>query len=199
MRYGKLVFQSEAGVNRHGKRLWAMLCDCGNSTTVIAAQARSGRTQSCGCLAKRGNPIHGLRDHPLYATWCNMKARCDNARHPQFKDYGGRGISYDPAWSSFPQFLAEVGEKPFPEATLDRIDNDDGYRPGNVRWADRTTQRTNSRQITLVKINGQTKRIMEWCTHYHISIGSVHRRLKRGMTIVEALTSPKAPRFLREE
>jgi hypothetical protein len=124
-----------------------------------------------------------------------MKARCDNRNHPQFKDYGGRGISYAPDWASFPGFLEGVGEKPFPEASLDRIDNDGGYYPGNVRWADRTTQRINSRQITLVSINGETKRIMEWCTEYRINIASVHRRLKRGMSIQEAITTPKAKRF----
>jgi len=138
---------------------------------------------------------HGLRSHPLYATWCNMRARCDNPNHPQFKDYGGRGISYDPAWAYFPAFLSGVGEKPFPEATLDRVDNDRGYYPGNVRWADRTTQRINSRQVTLVCINGETKRIMEWCEQYRITIGAVHRRLKRGMSIQDSITVPKAKRF----
>jgi hypothetical protein len=124
-----------------------------------------------------------------------MKARCDNSSHPQFKDYGERGISYHPSWAGFPEFLDYVGEKPFPEATLDRIDNDGDYTPGNVRWADRTTQRINSRQITLVSINGTTKRIMEWCAEYSISIGAVHRRIKRGMSVEDALTLPKAKRF----
>ena len=142
-------------------------------------------------MAKR----HGLRNHPLYATWCNMKARCDNQNHPQFKDYGGRGISYTPAWVEFPAFLEDVGEKPFPEASLDRIDNDGNYELENVRWADRTTQRVNSRQITLVCINGETKRIMEWCEQYGITIEAVHRRLKRGMPIEDAITKPKAKRF----
>ena len=142
-------------------------------------------------MAKR----HGLRNHPLYATWCNMKARCDNPNHPQFKDYGGRGISYFLSWALFPAFLGDVGEKPFPEATLDRIDNNGDYTPHNVRWADRTTQRVNSRQITSITIGGKTKRIMEWCADYNITIGSVHRRLKRGMSIEDAITRPKAKRF----
>ena len=138
---------------------------------------------------------HGLRGHPLYATWCNMKARCDNRNHPQFKDYGGRGISYCPSWELFPAFLQDVGEKPFPEATLDRVNNDGGYTSDNTRWADRTTQRINSRQIRLVTIGGATKRIMEWCADYNIAIASVHKRLKRGMSIEDAITLPKAKRF----
>lgn len=196
MRYHMLTYLSEAGVNKHQKRLWLLQCDCGSTTTAVAAQVQAGKTKSCGCLARtRGNPKHGGRHHPLYATWCNMKARCDNPNHPQFKDYGGRGISYNPSWALFPAFLQDVGEKPFPEATLDRINNDGDYTPDNVRWADRTTQRINSRQITLVTIGGETKRIMEWCADYKITIGSVHRRLKRGMSIEDAITRPKAKRF----
>jgi len=199
MKYNRLTYLREAGKNPHQKRLWFLQCDCGDTTTAVASQVRSGKTKSCGCLqaAHRasGNLKHGGKKHPLYATWCNMKARCDNEDHPQFKDYGGRGITYDSRWCEFPPFLVDVGEKPFPEATLDRIDNDGGYFPDNVRWADRTTQRTNSRQVTLVCINGETKRIMEWCKHYGISIGAVHRRLKRGMSIQDAITKPKAKRF----
>jgi len=138
---------------------------------------------------------HGLRSHPLYATWCNMKARCDNPLHPQFKDYGGRGISYDPAWADFPGFLDSVGEKPYPEATLDRIDNDGNYEPQNVRWADRVTQRRNSRQITEVSIDGDTKLVTDWCKVYDIAFASVRRRMKKGMTMEEAITTPKAKRF----
>ena len=138
---------------------------------------------------------HGLRKHALYATWCNMKARCDNKKHPQYHDYGGRGISYTCAWSDFAVFLADVGEKPYPEATLDRINNDGDYAPENTRWADRHTQRVNSRQITEVTIGTTTRRIMEWCEEYNISIGAVHRRIKKGMSMVDAITTPKAKRF----
>lgn len=138
---------------------------------------------------------HGLRSHPLYATWCNMKARCDNPNHPQFGDYGGRGIQYCANWSDFPGFLSDVGERPFAEASLDRINNEGNYEPQNVRWADRNTQRRNSRAVHLVEIDGQTRHITEWCRHFDISIGAVHRRLKRGMSVVEALTAPKAKRF----
>lgn len=138
---------------------------------------------------------HGLRRHELYATWCNMKARCDNVNHPQYKDYGGRGIAYCPDWSEFSAFLADVGERPFVGASLDRIDNNGNYEPSNIRWADRHTQRTNSRQVTPVEINGETKLVTEWCVVYGISIGAVHRRLKKGMNMVDAITTPKAKRF----
>ena len=77
---------------------------------------------------------HGYRYHPLYATWCNMKSRCNNHNHPQYKDYGGRGIGYCVTWECFPSFLKDVGKKPFPEASLDRIDNDGNYTIDNIQW-----------------------------------------------------------------
>jgi len=140
---------------------------------------------------------HGHRNHPLYATWCNMRARCDNKNHPAYYNYGGRGIEYDPRWSIFPNFLEDVGEKPYPEATLDRIDNDGPYSKQNCRWADRVAQRRNSRQIVKVTIGEDTKLLSEWCSVYDITLGAIHRRLRKGDDIVTALTRPKAERFLR--
>ena len=138
---------------------------------------------------------HGNRYHPLYSTWCNMKARCNNPNHPQYKDYGGRGIKYCADWNFFSKFLDDVGERPFEGATIDRIDNHGHYSPENIRWADRRTQRLNSRQVNVIEINGEKKPITDWCKHYKISIGSVHRRLKKGEDVVSALTRPKAARF----
>lgn len=199
MRYNRLTYLEDAGANKWKKALWRLRCDCGTITVAVAAQVRSGRTQSCGCLQRayraKGNKRHGLRKHPLYATWCNMKARCDNRNNPQYKDYGGRGISYHPSWAQFPNFLRDVGEKPFPEATLDRIDNNGNYSPGNVRWADKTTQRRNSRQIREVSIGEETRLLTDWCAQFGISIASVHSRMKRGMSVEEALSMPKAKRF----
>ena len=138
---------------------------------------------------------HGLRSHYLYSTWCNMKARCNNKNHPQYKDYGGRGISYCKEWAEFPSFLAAVGDRPFESATIDRVNNDGDYGPENVRWADRRTQRVNARNVTPVTIGGVTKLVTDWCIVYGISIGAIHRRMKNGMSLVEAITTPKARRF----
>lgn len=196
MRYNQLVVLGDAGKNKHGKPLWRLKCDCGKETIKVASSVRIGRTTSCGCAARKGNTKHGNRYHPLYATWCNMKARCDNKNHPAYKNYGARGISYDPRWKNFDVFLSEVGEVPFEGATLDRINNDGNYCAGNVRWASRLTQRRNSRQLVPVEINGETKLLTDWCKVYGITISGVHQRLKKGEDIVSAITRPKAARFL---
>jgi hypothetical protein len=200
MKYNMLTYLSDAGANAHQKKLWRLRCECGAETTAVAAQVRSGRTKSCGCLKafrrSQGNPKHGGRHHPLYATWCNMKARCDNPASSSYHNYGGRGITYCARWADFPSFLADVGEKPFAEASLDRINNDGNYEPGNVRWANRSTQRRNSRgRLVPVEIGGETRLLNEWCEVYGISVKAVHRRINCGMSVKEALTAPKAKRF----
>ena len=82
----------------------------------------------------------------LYRAWLSMKSRCLNPRHVGFQNYGGRGIGIAPEWlNDFSQFAKDVGAPPFPEATLDRIDNDGDYKPGNVRWATRAEQNRNQR------------------------------------------------------
>lgn len=78
-----------------------------------------------------------------------MKSRCSRPNHPQWKDYGGRGIVVCERWEKFENFLADIGPKPSKAHTLDRIDNDRGYEPGNCRWATRTMQSRNSRSARL--------------------------------------------------
>ena len=196
MRYNMLTVLGCEGKNKHGKPLWRVRCDCGKEAVKVASAVRVGRTQSCGCLARSGlRRTHGARQHSLYATWCNMKSRCDNPSNKSYKNYGGRGISYADEWSDFASFLRDVGEKTYSGASLDRINNDGNYAPDNVRWTDRRTQRINSRQIRPVCIHGETKLISEWCKIYGITIAAVHRRLKTGEDVISAITRPKAKRF----
>lgn len=138
-------------------------------------------------MANRGTKIHN--------AWMNLRQRCRNVNHPAYRNYGGRGITYDPAWDVFNTFVEEVGYPPNKEYTLDRIDNSKGYFKANVRWAPRSVQSRNTRQNIFVEIDGVTKCLYDWCDDYKISAGSVYRRLLKGEDIVSAITRPKAPRF----
>ena len=85
--------------------------------------------------------------HPLYYTWSGLKQRCLNTRHRDFHRYGGRGVSVCDRWrDSFEAFVEDVGEKPGPDFSLDRVDNNGDYEPGNTRWATRAEQNANKRR-----------------------------------------------------
>lgn len=197
-RYGQLLFIEDAGHNKHGQKLWRLVCDCGKECIKLASAVRIGRTKSCGCFARSGifNIRHGKRHSKVYSVWCNMKARCSNPQHPAYHNYGGRGIGFAPNWQSFESFLRDVGEPPSPNHTLDRINNNGNYELGNVRWTSRAVQSRNNRSNILVTISGITKCLHDWCDEYGIAPGSVYRRLSNGEDIVSAIVRPKAQRFL---
>ena len=146
------------GSNERGHVLWRCLCACGAEHVVPAARLRAGATKSCGCLhreqsaarAVARNRTHGYavggNGTKEYRAWTAAKARCFNPRGKDYKDYGGRGITMAPEWiDDFPAFLAHIGPAPDQRLSLDRIDNNRGYVPENVRWASWVQQRNNRR------------------------------------------------------
>lgn len=122
---------------------------CPNEFTAIGADVNSGRTKSCGCYGKKmasDRKKHGLNKTPEHRAWVEMKRRCLDENRPAYKNYGGRGITFCNEWLEFTKFIADMGSKPSPDYSLDRIDNDLGYYPENCRWADRKTQSRNQRR-----------------------------------------------------
>lgn len=144
---------------RPGQRTVKVQCDCGSPAYFLTLNSlRQGNTRSCGCLRREtvgdwnreAKRSHGLRKHPLYATWAGMRARCDNPANPNWPKYGGRGIQVHPAWQDAAVFIrdveAEIGPRP-PGMSLDRKDNNGGYEPGNVQWATPRAQALNRRTV----------------------------------------------------
>lgn len=145
-----------------GEPRWRCCCDCGEATIVGGADLRNGNTKSCGCLRRevaaeraRGaaewGTTHGqaVAGHQTseYRCWAHIKDRCLTKRNESYPNYGGRGIDMDPRWiGSFEAFFADVGPKPSPDLSIDRIDNERGYWPGNVRWATKAQQQQNRRR-----------------------------------------------------
>lgn len=139
-------------------------------------------------------PTHKGTGTYLYNLWIGVKSRTTNANNPRYKDYGGRGISIAPEWvKSFQAFkdyiLSSMGERPN-GYSLDRIDNNKGYEPGNIRWANDTTQRINSRRVRLIKHNGGTLPLKTMCDKYGINRATFKDRLSYGWSIKDALETP---------
>jgi hypothetical protein len=95
---------------------------------------------------------HGRYRTPEYFAWDNMRQRCGNPKHPEYKNYGARGIKVCERWKLFINFFADMGERPSPELSLDRINNDGNYEPGNCRWATPKEQANNQRRTKLKEV-----------------------------------------------
>lgn len=162
-KYGRLEVIEYAGKDANKKTLWKCQCDCGGFTTTQLGNLRSGHTTSCGCVHKKrareagkSGVRHGLRHHPLYSTWNSMVHRTRNPNNKDYRNYGARGITVCQEWATdvvaFIEWVTEnLGDKPTPTHSIDRVDNNLGYVPGNLRWATPTEQTHNRRPRNVIK------------------------------------------------
>jgi hypothetical protein len=132
-------------------------------------------------------------DSPEYNAWANMTARCENPTHPNFKHYGARGIRVFSEWlgrGGFARWLAHVGRRPSALHSIERIDNENGYVPGNLRWATRGEQMRNTRANHWIEIDGERHTVSDWATLKGLHFTTIHHRLARGMSERDAVCIP---------
>jgi hypothetical protein len=188
-RFGRLVVQEYAG-----RSFWHCLCDCGKRHVAKTNRLNKGYTRSCGCLApdavrerswRHGHAPRGNRS-AAYSRWSGMMSRCTNPDVKDYPRYGGRGIRVCERWHDFSAFLADMGE-PLPGMTLDRIDTNGHYEPGNCRWINHGGQANNRRSNRPLTLGGETYGITEWARRTGIDRSTIAARLRRGWSVERGL------------
>lgn len=201
--YGQLTVVRRADVLLRWKCIaWECLCTCGVLHVVNGRDLRRGATTSCGCAkgpkcaasaTKHGCATHGPTAE--YRCWSNIIDRCERPTNKSYADYGGRGVKMCERWrASFADFLvditATIGLRPSTRHSIDRIDNERGYEPGNVRWATRIEQNHNRRSTRRLTHDGKTLTLKEWSDLLGIKYTTLFQRIRSGMTASDALTAP---------
>lgn len=167
---------------------WLCVCDCGTQKLVASACLRKRKTTSCGCYKNELQTQHGLWKSPEYRAWIDMKQRCFNKNSPSYFRYGARGISVCAEWeNSFETFFEDMGKKPSPHHSLDRVDNFGDYRPENCRWATRFEQMNNVRRNNTISYKGESLTITEWSRKTGIHRNTITGRLNSGWSPTEIL------------
>ncbi len=197
---GRLTVLGPAGFKRR-LAAWRCLCECGKETVVAGGHLRGRRgTRSCGCYAsdrrREAATTHGLSGTPEHGIWTDMIQRCTNPRRECFRNYGGRGIRVAAEWlgeGGFERFFAHVGPRSTPEHEIDRIDNDGHYEPGNVRWATRSEQSSNTRRNRRLTFRGETLTLAAWSRRTGIPAAVIRLRVLWGWSMERALTEPSRP------
>lgn len=197
-RFGRLVALGPVSHTKQGKMKWLFQCDCGNTSVTSLDALRNGNTQSCGCLKVELTPLvwrtHGMSDHPLYETWCGMIKRCTNPNDRKYSYYGGRGVTvYDEWRNSFESFHTYVSQLPYygiAGYTLDRIDTNRGYEPGNIQWSSRKSQTRNRRNTLMLTFRGKEQPLATWAEELNIPYGTLKNRVQRGWSTERVLLTP---------
>jgi hypothetical protein len=197
-RYTVIGFDGKTAANAPK---WKCICACGAIRSVVAGNLVNGHARSCGCLARErtseAKRVHGMCKSVEYRAWYSMKTRCYNRNNPSYINYGARGIIVCERWrSSFETFYADMGPRPSPKHSLDRIDNNGPYSPDNCRWATRKEQARNTRHNSLVRVGAENVCLVEASEKLGISADTVRARCRRGWT-PQQLTSGKGPRKKR--
>lgn len=181
-RFGKLqVLHVDENPLNKTKR-WLCQCDCGNITTAMTNELKSGRKSSCGCKKQETfQVIHGQSGTRMYHIWKSIKRRCCNPNNPSYSYYGGRGISICDEWkNNFESFYNWSVQNGYScSLTIDRIDVNGNYEPGNCRWVTIAEQSINKTNTVYIELNGVSKPMKDWCNIYNVPYYLVQQRYKK--------------------
>lgn len=199
--------------NAEGRKRYRCRCRCGTLSDIRATDFTRGRSTRCRPCGQRGNRkgwIHGAmagvraggKPTPEYSVWKGMIQRCTNPKAIHYERYGGRGIRVYRRWrgpKGFVNFLQDVGKRPSTKCTLDRIDNNCGYEPENVRWVSRTVQQRNRYDNQRLKFGRSNLTLQEWSERTGLRYATLRGRLRSGWSVRDILKTPRCLAMVREK
>jgi len=193
-KFGSLTVLSRTEEQRN-RRQWLCQCICGAKVICFENNLTRFKSTSCTCVTRakqsRSATKHGLHNTTEWKLWTDMRKRCFNRNHEAYDRYGGRGITVDPSWDSFPQFLSDMGKRPSPQHQIDRRNNDGPYCKDNCRWATRIEQANNKRNNTVLIFSGKSMTIAQWARETGLNQDIISFRISRMKWSVEkTLTTP---------
>ena len=185
----------ESDKRRNNNILWSCRCICGNIRDCLGRDLKIGKHKSCGCKRKdnlkKAVVTHGLTSTPEYNVWQTMKQRCNNKQSADYKYYGGRGIKICDRWDKFIFFLQDMGKRPSPEYSLERIDNNKMYCPENCKWDTKFNQSRNRRDNVWVEYNGEKIIVSDLAKLLKVYPQNIMTAIKNGRTIDEIVSHYK--------
>lgn len=199
-RYSRLLV-IERAPNRGGgdtNARWLCRCDCGRAVVAYGQDLARGKVKSCGCMNAERIMRHGMARTVSYRAWQQMLQRCENPNNVRFGRYGGRGIKVCERWRDYPAFLADMGDRP-KGYTIERINNDGDYEPGNCRWATIQEQADNTSRTVRLTYNGKTMNVTQWAAETGIPRPTIYTRLRNGWSAEQILSQPIAARKRKED
>lgn len=180
------------------KQKYKCRCDCGRTRNIRVYDLTKSKTTACrSCSLSATKRTHGMVNTSEYNSWSHMIQRTTNPKNKDYKNYGGRGITVCDLWrDSFEAFYMMMGPKPSPDYTIERVDYNKGYEPGNCTWASREDQTRNKRDNIHVELFGDRLTVSQWGRDERTPVDAqtIYKRIARGWDPVEAVTTPKEPK-----
>lgn len=197
--FGRLIVIAYAGMKCKGA-LWLCRCDCPEhgEKIVVSRHLTSGGCKSCGCLDreyKASLKTHGGTYTVEFKIWSGIRTRTTNPKYHGWARYGGRGIVMSPEWlNSFETFLADMGPRPAPGMTIERIDNDGPYSKENCKWATKKEQGRNKRNNIRIPFDGENLTLSEWTEKWGFRKNTIRNRLIEGWPMEKIRDTPEEPK-----
>jgi hypothetical protein len=205
-KFGMLTVLFRSETKRRGTYLQFCVCDCGGYKAVVPGYLQNGSTRSCGCLPKikpggtcrrTARVESGQRSAfpSEYRIWGGMKSRCLNPNTRGYAYYGARGITVCDRWlESFDAFLEDMGPRPSPAHSIDRVDNDGPYSKTNCRWETQAQQLRHTRRSVYIEYNGERLIVAEWAARLGVTPQLISSRLRARWTTGQVLGFEPPPR-----